>query len=722
MRKLAALSVLVLSLSGCAVVSSQYRLGARAELNKQFEDAIAYYEKASLEYPRDPVYRVALQRAKVRASIDWVRTARELAAEGKKEEALAAYEKAQSYNPRDPAIGREARLLTTAPEKPAPAQPERIEFPIKLKTKDEPLQLKFPVETSIRSIFQALGKAAGIGIIFDENFRDVPYQTDLSNLTFEQALKSICTASKNFYRIIDERSVLVIPDNAMKRLQYEVNCIRTFYLANITAQEVQAALSSMLRSTTRVPNIVFDKNLNSLTIRSTPQEIELVEKLLRVWDKPKGEVVIDLEIMEVSRLKLRELGVSFDSNTVGMKYGDIVGGDSTSSTTSGWHNLASLDFSKAANFSISLPTSFLDLLESDGDTKIIAQPRLPGVSDEEMRHLVGQKIPIPQTSFYSIAAGGVSQQPVTSFTQQDVGIEIKIKPTIHRGGEVTLVLEIKVTSIGGTGYAGIPIINTREIKNTIRLRDGETSLLAGLLKDEERRTIKGIPGLKDIPLLGRLFSSEDTTIEQSDVILTVTPYIIRTVPITAEDAKPLWVDVDTSATEAGLPGLLEDELMGRQLNPGAAERSLQARNLPGAGGAGNSIQLLPANFEAPVGRTVRVSVNLRSDQEIGNLSLNLSYNPQILSLSEVTEGGLVRQLGEQAPFLKNIDNNSGICAIGFSSPQVGKGLRGGGTIATLVFEPKSPGECMVSVTGISAMGANGTPVTLQPSQSRIVVR
>jgi general secretion pathway protein D len=716
MRKLAALAAILLSLSGCAVISTHYRLGAQAEMNQQYDDAVAYYEKAILEDPRDAIYRAALQRAKIRASLQYIRTARELAAQGKKEEALAAFAKAQAYNPRDPAISREARLLEAPPEKPAESRSERIEFPIKLKTKNEPLQLRFPVETSIRSIFLALGKAVGISVIFDENFRDIPFQTDLTNMSFEQALRSLCTASKNFSRIIDERTVLVIPDNAMKRLQYEVNCIRTFYLSNITAQDVQAALSAMLRSTTRVPNIVFDKNLNSLTIRSTPQEIELVEKLLRVWDKPKGEIVVDLEIMEVSRLKERQLGISFDTNQIGLAYA----GAGADAASKGW-NLGSLNLSKAANYTITLPTAFLDLLESDADTKIIAQPRLPGVSDEEMRHLVGQKIPIPSTTFYSIAAGGVNQQPVTSFTQQDVGIEIKIKPTIHGSDEVTLALEIKVTSLGGTGYADIPIINTREIKSTIRLRDGETSLLAGLLKDEERRTVKGIPGLKDIPLLGRLFASEDTTIEQSDVILTITPYIIRTVPLSAEDAKPLWVDVDTSSLDAGLPPVLEDELLGRQLNPGAAERNLQARNLPGAGGA-SSIQLLPANFEAPVGRDVRVSVNLRSDQEIGNLSLNISYNPQILSLKDVSEGGLIRQLGEQAPFLKNIDNNGGVCTIGFSTPQVGRGLRGGGTIATLVFETKSAGESMVSVTNVSAMGANGMPVSLQTGQSRIVVR
>ena len=170
MRKFIALTVLLASLSACSVVSSQYSLGARAEMNQQYDDAIAYYEKATLEDPRDAVYRAALQRAKIRASLSYIRTARALAEEGKKEEALAAYAKAQSYNPRDPAIAREARLLTTPQDKPAEAKPERIEFPIKLKTKDEPLQLKFPVETSIRSIFQALGKASGISVDLRREF------------------------------------------------------------------------------------------------------------------------------------------------------------------------------------------------------------------------------------------------------------------------------------------------------------------------------------------------------------------------------------------------------------------------------------------------------------------------------------------------------------------------------------------------------------------------
>jgi general secretion pathway protein D len=721
MKKIALIIVAALGVSACATVNPTYRLGARAEMSKSFDEAIRYYEQASLEDPKETFYRAALERAKISASLFELQEARKLIALGKKNEAKAVYAKALAYNPRDSAIAREAQLATSDAPKPAEAKPEKIEFPIKLKTKDEALQLKFPVETSLRSIFLALGKAAGLSFVFDENFRDIPFMTDLSNMPPEQAIRSICLATRNFYRIVDERTILIIPDNPMKRIQYEVNCIKTFYLSNVGAQEMQAALSSMLRSTAKVPNIIFDKNLNSITVRDTPQVVELSEKLIKIWDKPKAQVIVDLEIMEVSRIKERQLGLSFGTGEVGAQYvGSTTAGDTSSSNSTSWFNLKGIDFGNAANFALSLPSALVKLLEADADTKIIAQPRLPGVSDEEMRHLVGQKIPIPQTSFYSIAAGGVSQQPVTSFTQQDVGIEIKIKPTVHRENEVTLAMEVKVTSLGGTGYADIPIINTREIKNTIRLRDGETSLLAGLLKDEERKSVKGVPGLKNIPVLGRLFSSEETTIEQSDVIMTITPYIIRTIPVVPEEAKPLWVDVDTASESLG--GALEADVLDRELNTQQAERMLQARRQQDL--RTSQISLSPSNFETQMGRPVRLSVNLTTGQEISNISLVLNFNAQVLSLKDVQEGGLTRQVsgGGGVPFLKSIDDAAGLCTIGFSSPQPSKGLSGGGTLATLVFEPKGSGEAFITVSSVSAMGPSGQPVNLQTSRARVMVR
>ncbi|MGB8953350.1 MAG: secretin N-terminal domain-containing protein [Candidatus Aminicenantales bacterium] len=715
MKKITLLALFAMGMWGCVMISQSYRLGTQAEMNQNWDEAIQFYEKAALENPKDPVYRIALDRVKIKTSLYYVREARQLAAQGKKEEAKAAYARALSYNPRDMAIAMEAKALAEAPEKEPEPAIEKIEFPIALQAKEESLDLKFPSPTSLRAIFETLGKAAGINVIFDENFRDILFAIDLTNKSFKQAMRSLCLASKNFYRIVDEKTVIVVPDQPLKRMQYEVNVIKTFYLSNVNAQDMLSALSQMLRTQVRAPNIIFDKNLNSITIKDTPQNIELVGKLLKIWDKPKGEVIIDLEIMEVSRVKLRQLGLDFDQNVLGFRYGGTEGTNETS-----WFNLKDIDFSKASNFSLSLPISFIQFLEKDADTKIIAQPRLRGVADEPIRHLVGQKVPIPRATFSPIAAGGVSQQPIVSYDLQDVGMEVMITPRVHFEKEITLTLEIKVTSIGGTGIADIPILNTREVKNVIRLKDGETNLLAGLLRNEERKSLKGIPGLKDIPLIGRLFSAEDTTIEQTDVILMITPYIIRTIPLTPEDLKPLWVDME-EVSAAERPGLaaFEEDVLGRELDAEAARRALERRR---AVEAENQIFINPVNFEAPQGREFRVSVNIRCNQDIGNLSLNLNFDANRLTLKDVVEGGFIRQLREAVPFFKNIDNTAGVCTIGFSSPEPGRGLKGGGNLATLLFEAKSQGESKVSIAALTAISSVGQVIHFQTSESRIIIR
>jgi general secretion pathway protein D len=715
MKKSALLALVLFAGSwACTVLSPQYHLGVKAEMANQWEQAVGYYEKALLEDPTSSFYRAARERARFGASLSFLHEARSLVAQGKKEEAKAAYAKAMAYNPRDVMIIHESQKALAEGPKEAEKKPAKIEFPIKLKAKDEALQLRFPSETSLRSIFTALGRAGGITIIFDESFRDVPFSTDATNLTFEQALKGICVATRNFYRIIDERTVIVVPDQPLKRIQYEIACIRTFYISNVVAQELMASLSQALRSQVKQPTILFDKGLNSLTVRATPQEMELAERLIKAWDKPKGEVLIFVEIMEVSRIRLRQLGISFDQNVIGLRYGETSGTDQTA----GWFPLSGVNLGNIENYSISLPVGFLQFLESDSDTKVIAKPMLRGVADEEIRELVGQKIPIPRTTFTPFAAGGISQQPIVNYEQQDVGIEVKITPKIHFEREVTLSADIKVTAIGGTGYADIPIINTRELKGVMRLREGETQIIAGLLRDEERKSIKGIPFLKNIPGLGQLlFGGEDRTVEQSDVILALTPYIIRSIPIGPEDEKPIWVDVD-SATDQRTA--LDEDLLGREIDledprrmPGRKPEDLSA----------NILTLSPGNFELPAGREVRLAINVGGSAEVGTMTVALNFNPRVLNLKDVAEGSLPRSMGSDVPFLKNIDNSGGTCIIGFSSPQIGKGARGG-QLAILLFEAKSPGEAVVAVTSCQAGGASGQTLSFDfgGAQSRIIVR
>ncbi|MFQ6068943.1 MAG: cohesin domain-containing protein [Candidatus Aminicenantales bacterium] len=711
MRKTLLLGVVLLTLWGCETFSQNYKLGTQAAMSKDWEEAVKYFERALWENPKNSVYRLALFRAKRAASFFYLQEARRLAAQKKKEEALEMYKKAYSFDPLNRDIVEEAKLLMKEEKKGKPKnRTPKIEPPVKLKVPKEKVELKF-VSATLRTIFQTLGKSAGVNILFDEQFRDVPMSITLKDMNFEEALSALCMASKNFYRVVDERTIIVAPDQPLKRAQYELNAIKTFYLSNINAQEIQGQLAQMLRTQFRAPSIIVDKNLNTLTIRDTPANIELAEKILRKWDKSKAEVVIDLEIMEVSRLKLRQLGLDFDAYTIGFRY---EGG------TEGWVNLQDLDFTKLANFAISLPISLIDILESDADTKIIAQPRLRGIEGEDMEYTVGDRVPIPRTTFTPIAAGGVSQQPITSFQYEDVGLGLKIKPKVHHEKEITLELEMKITSLGGKGYADIPIISTREVKNTIRLKDGETNLLAGLLRDEERKTLKGIAVLKNIPVIGSLFANTDQQIQQTDVILTITPYIIRTVPIDEEDREPVWIGLDgfsAAPAEAQLPRPEEEAVEERLRRERRAEEARLFEEKER-----NQIFLAPADFQTRQNREFRVSIILRTQEEVGNFSLTVGFNSRILELTDVVPGSIIGQLGEEVPFLKNIDNTSGVATIGFSSPDVSKGIKGAGRVATLVFKAKEAGEGNISLSAVSANRPTGESVSFVTNDSHIVVK
>ena len=713
MRKIVLLTIIALTFWGCAGLSRSYKLGTEAALGKNWDEAVKYYQRAALESPENSVYRLALFRAKLAASTAHLTKARKLAFQGRKKEALVEYEKALSYDPLNRIIAGEAKSLIEEEVKEEEPKEIRIEPPVKLKVDKEEIHLKF-VDANLRSIFQALGKHARVNVLFDEQFRDITFSIDLVDMIFEQALNSLCLASKNFYRIIDERTIIIAPDLPQKRIQYELNAIKTFYLSNIRAEDIRVSLTQMLRTQYKAPNIIVDKNINTVTLRDTPAVIELAGKIIKIWDKPKGEVIIDLEIMEVSRVKLRQLGMELEQGLVGLRY---TGPEGSGADEQGWFKLKNINFSKSEHFQVTLPGAVVQFLEADSDTKIISQPRLRGIDGEEIKYVVGDKIPIPRTTFTPIAAGGFAQQPLTSFQYEDVGIDVKITPTIHFENEVTLELDIKIKSLGGAGYADIPIIATREVKNIIRLKDGETNLLAGLLKDEERKTISGIAGLKNIPILGRLFSSTDQVIQQTDVILTITPYIIRKVPVSEEDLKPLWVDLGgISPAASARRGPPEEALAERRARQRTEVEDMARRREQ------NRVFLTPANFEVPQNREFRVSVNARIQEDVSSMSLNISFDPASVKLKEVVRREFLNRLGKDVPFLKNIDNSSGVCTIGFSSTDIGKGIKGTGSIATLIFQAVSKGESTVQVTSVSANKPTGQALMFETGQSRVVVR
>jgi len=706
MKKYALILVLTLAAGACATLSPDYKQGVKAEMNQRYDQAVDYYQKAALGHPNDAVYRLALVRARASASLFYTQMARSLVAQNKRKEAEVDYKKALFFDPLNRAAADELKALMAPPPKAEKNGQEKLEGPVRLKGSGEALNLSFRTEVSLRSIFQTLGRVANVNFLYDDTFRDTNLAIDLTGKDLQQAVNFLCVASKNFSRTIDERTVIIVPDNVQKRMQYELNAIKTFYLSNIDVSDVQMRLTQMVKTMYKVPAIQVDKNLNSVTIRDTPQAVALAEKLLRSWDKSVGEVVIDVEIMEVNRIRMKKLGIDLSKGILGARF------NPANMTDDGYFPISGTDFGDLANYQISVPTAVAQFLGSDSDTKIIAQPKIRGMSGAKMEYVVGQKVPIVNSQFAAIAAGGLQTQPIVNYTLTDIGITIKMTPRIHLDGEVTLEIELTISSIAGEGIAGIPIIANREIKNTVRLKDGETNLLAGLLRDEERLIKGGIVGLKDLPLIGGLFSTSQKTVEQTDVVLTITPHIIRSIQISDEDMKPLWVDPDNLSGVTGTGGALRDSREEAAINQEPPDQPEDA--------GGSIVYLSPASFEAPRDREFRMNIELSSDKEIGNASLVLTFDPQILKLKDVLEGGGLRQMGEKVPFLKNI--SGGTCTIGFSSPPGGRGFKGRAVLAVLVFTSVNPGQTSLGFTSATAGTPMGQSIVLQTGEASVNIR
>ena len=708
MKKYALILVLAMVAGACATLSYDYKQGVEAEMNQKYDQAVRYYQKAALDHPNDAVYRLALVRARSSASLFYLHTARSLVAQNKRKEAELDYKKALFYDPLNRAAADELRALIAPPPKAEKSGQEKLEGPVRLKGSGEALNLSFRNEVSLRSIFQTLGRVANVNFLYDDTFRDTNLAIDLSGKDLQQAVNFLCVASKNFPRTIDEKTVIIVPDNVQKRMQYELNAIKTFYLSNIDASDVQMRLTQMVKTMYKVPSVQVDKNLNSVTIRDTPQAVALAEKLLRLWDKSVGEVVIDIEIMEVNRIRMNKLGIDLSKGILGIRFNPADG----SMTDDGYFPIKGLNLGDLANYQVTAPSAIVQFLGSDSDTKIIAQPKIRGLGGAKLEYIVGQKVPIVKGSFGAIAAGGLNTQPIINYDMENIGITIKMTPRIHLEGEVTLEIELTISSIAGEGIAGIPIIANREIKNTVRLKDGETNFLAGLLRDEERLIKGGIVGLKDLPLVGGLFSTSQKTIEQTDVILTITPHIIRSIQITDEDTKPFWVDPDNLSGVTGAGAVMRD----------SREEAAVAEEPPGRpnDAEGSVVYLSPASFEAPRDREFRINIELSSEKEIGNASLVLSFDPQILKLKDVLEGGGLRQMGEKVPFLKNI--SGGTCTIGFSSPPSGRGFKGRAVLAVLVFTSVNPGQTSLGFTSATAGSPMGQAIVLQTGEASVSIR
>ncbi len=552
-RRLASLLVACLLLASCAS-SGALQTARLAEQQQDYDLAVAEYMKAARARPDDRAIRLSLDRAKLRASQEHVNRARRHLATNRTEEALIEFQLAAELNPANGDIQNELRTLRTQLRTKIATDREgrtTLETLIKdslaapLPGADVPTDVTLPDtlifrEASARDIFTAIGKFSNLSVVFDPAFRDQPVSIDLRQASIDQALTSLAQSTRTFWRVTAPRTVAVVPDTAAKRREYEEEIVRTFFLSNADLKETVDVLRIVVDARRLAPTAAT----NAITIKDTPERVAAAGRIITALDKARPEVVIDVELLEVDRTRLRDYGLQIASpgeSPTGLD-GQVVVGSSDGITLRDLRNLTSSDV-----LLTNLPGLFYRLLKTDSNTRTLANPQLRTSEGIAAQARFGERVPVPVTTFAPIAAGGVQTQPITSFNYENIGVNIDITPRTHHDDDVSLAVKIEVSSISGTGFGNLPTFGNRSINTVIRLRDGETNMLAGLIRDEERKVLSGIPGLSDIPVIGRLFAFNRMQVQETDIILTLTPHIVRVLDLTDADVRAFKVGRDGGA-------------------------------------------------------------------------------------------------------------------------------------------------------------------------------
>jgi general secretion pathway protein D len=552
----AAVALLVAGLSGCASTSS-LRAGKAAERIEDFDRAVVEYEKALRARPDDLTARLSLQRAKLRAAQFHDERARHLAGTGKLEEALIELQIAGELNPASGDIDARLRELRSQlraklavrtdgktrlqalVESAADLQPAGLELPKNLTLADS---LIFR-NASVRDILTAIGHFADINVVFDPQFRDQNITVDLRKTSLEDALQAVTTSTRNFYKISAAKTITVIPDTPAKRREYEDEIIRTFFLSNADVKETLDLLRLVVDNRRLSPVA----GVNAIAIKDTPDKIAAAARVITAIDKARAEVVIDVELLEVDRSRLHEYGLQIASpGSFGIDGGVDANRD----------NLTVRDLKALSSADVlvtGLPGLYYRLIKTDGASRTLANPHLRTSDGIPSSARFGEDVPVPSVTFAPIASGGVNQQPITAFTYRTVGVNIEITPRLHHDDDISLRLKLEVSSLSGVGFNNLPTFGTRYVETTIRLRDGETNMLAGLIRDDERTTLEGIPGLSDIPIVGRLFGHTRKETKQTDIVLMLTPRIVRVLDLGIEDLRPFRVGRDSNGGVYELP-------------------------------------------------------------------------------------------------------------------------------------------------------------------------
>ena len=799
--------------------------GRLHEQKKEWDAALEAYEKALSEDPADILYQMAATKIHFQAAQSHIDKGLKLRAQGQLGEALLELQKAYAINPGSPAAVQEIRRTTemidrerkrveengkgsdaqeralTAGDKAKKETEDRIDSILgvpQLRPIDQnPINLR--MNGSSKLLFETVAKVAGLNVLWDPEYtasvnRNIP--VEFQNSTLEEALDYLAVVTKSYWKPLSSNTIFITMDNPNKRRDYEEQVAKVFYLSNVsTPQELQEIVNAV-RSVADIQRFFPYNSQNAIIAKGSADQVALAEKILHDLDKPKSEVVVDIIVMEASTVYTRQLtaaiasaGLTVPANFTPRAGLQVVNNPTTTSTTTGTTGtttgttgvsttattastatgtavpLSNLGHLSSADFSTTIPSALLQAVLSDANTKVLQSPQLRAVDNLKATLKIGDRQPTATGSFGSaIGSVGVGMSPLmnTQFTFIDVGVNVEITPRVHDNGDVSLHVDLDISSVTGhVNLGGIdqPIIGQRKISHDIRMPDGAVQLLAGLTKYQDTKTKTGIPGLGSIPILNRLFTSESVDRERQELMIALIPHVVRRPEYTAENLRGIAVGNQQSvhlnygrqpgspppaANPAGAPAKKEDAA---PANPPAMASALapQAPALPAApptsapGMAppatappmtappattpaadgppaapkpvGNAVvRFLPPQVEINPQGTTTVALIIENATDVSSAPLQVSFDPKVVKLNDAGRGDFFSSDGQIPVFTKNIQNDAGAAAMNLSRLPDTPGVSGTGVLTTLVFQAVAKGSTTVTIPNLTVRNTQGQVV------------
>jgi general secretion pathway protein D len=745
--------------AGCPKGNKDYDLGKKAETLQDYDAALAYYQKALKADPYNANYKIRLDQIRFEAGEQHIKAGVALRKKDDLQGAAAEFQRAQTIDPSSSIADQELRITVemiaeknreanAAAETPSDSsQPLLASMPPEIRPLSHaPINLKMTNDAKI--VFDTIGKLAGLTIIYDPDFPARRIPVDLNNVTLEQALDIVSLESKAFWKPVTENIIFVIPDQPQKRRDYEEQVIKTFYLSNTVQPQDLTEVVTGLRQLLDLKRIQQLNSQNAIIVRDTPDKLMLAKKMIDDIDKAKPEVVVQVEVLQARTDRLRDLGilpgqqatVTFTPNGTTPS---TTGGSTT--TPSNSLPLNELKHLSTADYSITLPGATANAVLTDTFTKIIQNPEIRSVEGQTAKLKVGDRIPVATGSFQAGVgvgstgtSGFVNPLVNTQFTYLDVGVNVDITPRVHPNHEVSLKVVIEVSSQTGTATIGgiqQPIISQRKIEHDIRLKEGEVSILGGLFERTDSKTVNGWPGFAKIPVFRYLFSEERIDHQENEVLIVMTPRIVRMPEWTKANLRPLYSgsetnvqvkhDSDIRAPSAPPPTPPQPPQTNQnppptgptQVAPGAAAATTGA-----VGTQTGKIRFEPQTLSLKAGQTATIGVVVENVNDLFSIPLLLQYNPAVISVEEVQHGGFLSGGTQEIAIVQRVDKEHGQAIISATRQPNTPGVNGSGTLIGIVIKALAPGTSNLSIVQVNAKDSQQKLIPLVTSEATLQVQ